>query len=130
MLARYRHDAWKQYAAVTRHDYGQGWSEWIGTLPSARMAKTLLSEAVKAAGLSDWAMDLSDSVCVRRGWNGNNEPVTYLLNYSPEPVRITLPISGRDVLSEHQTVVNSGGPVDIEPWDLRILVGDPEEEGK
>lgn len=130
VLARYRHDAWKQYAAVTRHDYGQGWSEWIGTLPSARMAKTLLSEAVKAAGLSDWAMDLSDSVCVRRGWNGNNEPVTYLLNYSPEPVRITLPISGRDVLSEHQTVVNSGDPVDIEPWDLRILVGDPEEEGK
>ena len=36
VLASYVHRVWGGYAAVTRHRYGEGSAEWIGTLPDGR----------------------------------------------------------------------------------------------
>ena len=126
VLASYDHPVWKRYAAVTRHDYGHGSAEWIGTLPSAQGMRMLLSDAADAAGLGGPARDLAGLVTVREGINSLGEQVAYLLNYSSKEVRLDAPYGGHllvaDGQADPQAQVDQGQPMTIGPWDLAIIV--------
>lgn len=126
VLASYDHPVWKRYAAVTRHDYGHGSAEWIGTLPSDQGMRMLLSDAADAAGLGGPARDLAGLVTVREGINALGEQVAYLLNYSSKEVRLDAPYGGQllvaDGQADPQAQVDQGQPMTIGPWDLAIIV--------
>ena len=126
VLASYDHPVWGRYAAVTRHDYGHGSAEWIGTLPSAQGMRMLLSDAADAAGLGGPARDLAGLVTVREGINALGEQVAYLLNYSSKEVRIDAPYCGQllvaDGQADPQAHVDQGQSMTIGPWDLAIIV--------
>ena len=126
VLASYDHPVWGRYAAVTRHDYGNGIAEWIGTLPSAEGMRMLLSDAADAAGLSGPARDLAGLVTVREGINALGEQVAYLLNYSSKKVELDAPYGGHllvaDGQADPQAHVDQGQPMIIGPWDLAIIV--------
>ena len=126
VLASYDHPVWGRYAAVTRHDYGHGSAEWIGTLPSAQGMRMLLSDAADAAGLGGPARDLAGLVTVREGINSLGEQVAYLLNYSSKEVRLAAPYGGHllvaDGQADPQAHVDQGQPMTIGPWDLAIIV--------
>ena len=126
VLASYDHPVWGRYAAVTRHDYGHGSAEWIGTLPSAQGMRMLLSDAADAAGLGGPARDLAGLVTVREGINSLGEQVAYLLNYSSKEVRLAAPYGGHllvaDGQADPQAQVDQGQPMTIGPWDLAIIV--------
>ena len=126
VLASYDHPVWGRYAAVTRHDYGHGSAEWIGTLPSAQGMRLLLSDAADAAGLSGPARDLAGLVTVREGINALGEQVAYLLNYSSKEVRLDAPYGGQllvaDGQADPQAHVDQGQSMTIGPWDLAIIV--------
>ncbi len=126
VLASYDHPVWRRYAAVTRHDYGHGSAEWIGTLPSAQGMRMLLSDAADAAGLNGPARDLAGLVTVREGINGLGEQVAYMLNYSSEEVGLDAPYGGHLLVAggqaDPQAHVDQGQPMTIGPWDLAIIV--------
>ena len=126
VLASYDHPVWGRYAAVTRHTYGHGSAEWIGTLPSAQGMRLLLSDAADAAGLSGPARDLAGLVTVREGINALGEQVAYLLNYSSEEVRLETPYGGHLLVADGQADphahVDQGQSMTIGPWDLAIIV--------
>ena len=126
VLASYDHPVWGRYAAVTRHDYGHGSAEWIGTLPSAQGMRLLLSDAADAAGLSGPARDLAGLVTVREGINALGEQVAYLLNYSSKEVRLDAPYGGQLLVADGQADphahVDQGQSMTIGPWDLAIIV--------
>ena len=126
VLASYDHPVWGRYAAVTRHDYGNGIAEWIGTLPSAQGMRMLLSDAADAAGLGGPARDLAGLVTVREGINALGEQVAYLLNYSSKEVRLDAPYGGHllvaDGQADPQAHVDQGQSMTIGPWDLAIIV--------
>ncbi|WP_445341474.1 beta-galactosidase [Bifidobacterium sp. ESL0820] len=126
VLASYDHPVWGRYAAVTRHDYGHGSAEWIGTLPSAQGMRQLLSDAADAAGLSGPARDLAGLVTVREGINALGEQVAYLLNYSSKEVKLDAPYGGHllvaDGQADPQAHVDQGQSMTIGPWDLAIIV--------
>ena len=126
ILASYDHPVWKRYAAVTRHDYGQGSAEWIGTMPSAQGMRMLLSDAADAAGLGGPARDLAGVVTVRESINALGEQVSYLLNYSSKEVKLEAPYGGHllvaDGQADSQAQVDQGQPMTIGPWDLAIIV--------
>ena len=126
VLASYDHPVWGRYAAVTRHDYGHGSAEWIGTLPSAQGMRMLLADAADAAGLNGPARDLAGLVTVREGINGLGEQVAYMLNYSSEEVGLDAPYGGHllvaDGQADPQAHVDQGQPMTIGPWDLAIIV--------
>ena len=126
VLASYDHPVWGQYAAVTRHDYGHGSAEWIGTLPSAQGMWQLLSDAADAAGLSGPARDLAGLVTVREGINALGEQVAYLLNYSSKEVKLDAPYGGHLLVADGQADpgahVDQGQSMTIGPWDLAIIV--------
>ena len=126
VLASYDHPVWGRYAAVTRHDYGHGSAEWIGTLPSAQGMRMLLSDVADAAGLGGPARDLAGLVTVREGINARGEQVSYLLNYSSKEVKLDAPYGGHllvaDGQADPQAQVDQGQPMTIGPWDLAIIV--------
>ncbi|MBI0071880.1 beta-galactosidase [Bifidobacterium sp. W8115] len=126
VLASYDHPVWGRYAAVTRHDYGHGSAEWIGTLPSDQGMRMLLSDAADAAGLNGPTRDLAGLITVREGINALGEQVAYLLNYSSKEVRLDAPYGGQllvaDGQADPQAHVDQGQPMTIGPWDLAIIV--------
>lgn len=126
VLASYDHLVWRRYAAVTRHEYGKGSAEWIGTLPSAQGMRLLLSDAADVAGLNGPARDLAGLVTMREGINAEGEQIAYLLNYSPKEVRLDAPYGGHllvaDGQADPQVCIDQGQPMTIGPWDLAIIV--------
>ena len=143
MLAYYGHYAWQEYAAVTRHGFGRGSAEWIGTLLDADTMRAVLREAVAHAGLETPGMALAGQVAVRQGVNPAGETVTYLLNYSAEPVTVASPAAGTvvvapQVIATDGTIdeaasasldvrpglpVNVGDDLTIPRWNLAVIVG-------
>jgi beta-galactosidase len=120
VLASYAHAAYRDYAAITRHRVGEGSALHLGTMTSPELLRAVLALAVREAGVGDWAQELAGTVTVRRGQNAAGRAVTYLLNYSADPVQLASPVAGRSVLAG-DVPVEAGDPLDIAPWDLVIL---------
>ncbi|NEG90390.1 beta-galactosidase [Bifidobacterium aerophilum] len=140
VLARYGHYAWADYAAITRHAFGKGTAEWIGTVLDPDTTRVVMHEALDAAGITTLPVKrISDAgvaaeetvagranhgtceagnggnsapvppsaVAVRQGVNARGETVTYLLNYSAEPVAFASPVSG-EVLVAPKVIATNG----------------------
>ncbi|WP_033503925.1 beta-galactosidase [Bifidobacterium actinocoloniiforme] len=124
VLAGYDHPVWSSYAAITRHRFGQGQAEWVGSLLAPQAMKAVLAQAVKRAGLWGPTQDLAGRIAVRQGVNGRGESVTYLLNYSPRPAALAAPSAGRLLLGPDKgTQVAAGEDLKVNPWDLAVIVG-------
>lgn len=142
-LASYGHYVWKDYAAVTRHAFGDGDAEWIATLPEPDTMRAILREAVAHAGVEVAGAALAGRLVVRQGVNDAEETVTYLLNYSAETVSAASPVAGRIVvapvlLSTEGTVdeagaaalprkagdaVAVGDELTVGAWNLMVIAG-------
>ncbi len=57
---------------------------------------------------------------MRRGTNASGNAVTYLLNYSADPVTLAAPVAGRSVLADGAAVA-AGDELAIGAWDLVVL---------
>jgi beta-galactosidase len=119
VLASYDHPAWDGYAAVTRHRTGSGSLTHLGTMTSPELLRAVLGLVLRDAGVADWAQDLAGTVTVRRGTNAAGRAITYLLNYSAEPVTFAAPVAGRSVLAGADVV--AGAEVTVGAWDLLVL---------
>lgn len=97
VLAEYHHHAWQGPAIATRK-VGNGSITHIATMTSPELLGAVIQLVAERAEITDWAQQLAGSVIVRKGTNGRGNRLAYLLNYSHEPVAITLPVNGRDVL--------------------------------
>ncbi|KFI49603.1 beta-galactosidase [Bifidobacterium biavatii] len=172
VLARYGHYAWKDYAAITRHAFGKGSAEWVGTMLDADATRTVLREALAHAGLAGFGTEaaagvvtgavtadasaaereaaadeavaaLAGKVSVRRGVNAAGETVTYLLNYSAEPVTFASPVAGEVVVAPKIIATNGladdaataeltlheggrvafGDELTLPRWNLAVIAG-------
>jgi beta-galactosidase len=129
VLAWYDHPVWKDYAAVTRHNHGKGWAEWIGTVTDEHTTKSLLSEALGHAGLIDVETGLdSNTITIRNGRNLQGETITYLLNYSSNTATFNSPVSGEIVVSP-VTITTQGLPVHGDGQDATANPGETVEQG-
>lgn len=108
VLATYDHHAWSGPAIATRA-LGQGSITHLGAWASSEVVRTLLHLVAQRAGATDWAQDLAGAVTVRKGVNAAGRALAYLLNYTHDPVTLTLPVAGTDVLG---TAGPAGAPLD------------------
>ena len=133
VLAWYDHYAWDSYAAITRHAFGSGDAQWVGTQLQADAWRTVLAEALSNAGVHTPGMELAGTVCVRIGTNTAGDTVTYLLNYSGSPITFRAPASGTFLLGHPtddgeqavtaETPVTVGDAVTLPRWGVDIIVG-------
>ena len=143
MLASYGHYAWKDYAAITRHAFGAGDAEWIATMLDADAMRVILREAISHAGVEGPGAALAGNLTVRQGINEAGETVTYLFNYSAEPITTTSPVTGQIVVApiplaswgevdeaaaaalpfKAGDTVAAGDVVTIGSWNLMVIAG-------
>lgn len=126
VLASYDHYAWDSYAAITRHAYGKGSAEYIGTLLSADTLRAVLREAVEYAGVKPVGMDLSGVVTVRQTITPDGKTATYLLNYSADSVTFKSPVGGEvivapEIIGQDGKIAHNATPL---PAGTRVAVGD------
>nr|WP_274608033.1 beta-galactosidase [Bifidobacterium simiiventris] len=155
VLAHYGHYAWADYAAITRHAFGKGSAEWIGTVLDPDTTRAVMREALDAAGVAtlrvtkavDETVDAAgadaedagtghnvpadacgcktaggkaaagasgnvtpSAITVRQGVNARGETVTYLLNYSADPVSFVSPVAGEVVVAPK--IIAANGLID------------------
>lgn len=133
-LATYDHYAWDSYAAITRHDFGAGDAQWVGTQLSDDTWRLVLDEAVRNAGIRTPGMELAGTVTVRQGTNPQGDTITYLLNYSDSAVSFGAPTSGELLLGHEAagvrtvpgTFVHAGETITLPRWEVEIIA-DPGE---
>ena len=126
VLAVYDHHAWSGPAIATRA-VGRGSITHLATMTSPALTRALLRLVARRAGATDWAADLAGTVTVRKGVNGAGRPLTYLLNYSRDAVRVTLPVGGRDVLGTARPAggaLGAGTDVTVPAWGVLIVEGE------
>ena len=126
VLAEYSHHAWSGPAIATRA-VGSGSVTHLATMTSPALLRAVLRLTAERAGVADWAVGLAGTVTVRRGVNGRGRSLTYLLNYSREPVGVVLPVGGRDVLGavgEPGAPLAAGAAVSVPAWGVLVVEGD------
>lgn len=128
-LATYDHGAWGSWSALTRHGFGAGSAEWLATMVGPEAMDAIMADAVRHAGVgeTDTLKLAGTPVRVRRGYNAEGRQVTYLLNYSSEPVTVDSPAAGRSLLGaagiEPGAEVIAGAPITLDPWGVAIVIG-------
>lgn len=123
VLAAYRHHAWGGPAIASRR-VGSGSITHLAAWPSPEVMRATLTLVARRAGASSWAQELAGRVTVREGTNGAGNRLTYLLNYRRDPVELTMPVGGADVLGsvgQPGAVLTPGATVTIPAWGVLIL---------
>ncbi|RSX53527.1 beta-galactosidase [Bifidobacterium goeldii] len=119
-LIGYDHPAWGSYAATVRSKFGEGSAQWIGTRLSDELTREVIAEAVKHAGLWDWAQDIAcdADLRIRQGFDAEDRRLTYVLNYSAEAKTYVLPFDGEMIVTDAPGVVraeeNGDGVSDVD----------------
>jgi beta-galactosidase len=119
----YDHPHLGRWAAVTTHPYGRGRVTYVGTLPDRPLAVALGRWLRPGPDL--WT-DRPPSVTVTTARNRAGERLLFVSNWSWHRVSVPLPVAARDLLSE--TDVGPGGNLDLDTWDVRVLLERPAEE--
>ncbi|HIT95332.1 MAG TPA: beta-galactosidase [Candidatus Faecivivens stercoripullorum] len=116
ILSRYDHPYWKAYAAITRAKYGNGQGYYIGCHAGEKVLSALMTEALKTAGVDTPFAD--SPVTVRQSVDSEGRKVTFLLNYSMQPVEVTVPASV-NLLTDEQ--YPDGATVTLPDWGYLII---------
>lgn len=126
VLAEYEHHAWSGPAIASRAA-GEGSITHVAAWTSPEVLQGVLGLVAERADAADWATDLAGDVTVRKGVNGAGRALTYLLRYSAEPVGITLPVGGVDVLGtvgDAGASLAEGATVTVPGWGVLVLEGE------
>lgn len=118
-LAIYEHDAWKEYAAVTKNQFGKGTGYYIGCMTDREMLGRILADALQSAGAVSEVRE-EFPVIVRKGVNGLGNKLWYYLNYSGvEQKAWYAGKNGCDILTGK--TVSAKEKLVISAWDLSII---------
>ena len=118
VIATYGHYNWKQYAAITENQFGQGTAIYIGCMTSKAYLKALLSDVLATRKIREGNQLDVYPITIRKGINQEGNEITYYLNYTPEEQEVIVD-SGIELLSERE--VTQSEVIKINPWDLAII---------
>lgn len=122
-LVSYEHYNWKDYAAVTRHQYGEGSAYYIGCMMDEAVLANVFAKLFEDAGIK-LPQTYGDSIIVRSGRNEAGHIVHFYFNYSARKCDVPYVFAdGHDLLTGEKCKTGSQMHVDL--WGLRIV----EEEG-
>ena len=118
VLASYDHPAWKEYAAFTRHSFGEGTAWYLGCMTDEETLASWLGDVLQGAGIAP--ADSTFPVIQRKGRNEAGHLVTYYLNYSAEEQSVVHPYSdGTELFSGEP--VKCGEEIWLPAWGVKIV---------
>ncbi len=119
ILAHYQDTHWKNTAAVTQNHYGKGQAVYIGCYFDAKLLEQLLARLLEQRGLL--TEEARFPVVVKKGINEAGNRITYIMNYSDEPVSYFYRKSHNAMELLQGSPVSGNTQLTIPAWDLCIL---------
>ena len=117
-LASYEHYNWKDYAAITKNQYGKGTAVYIGCMTDQETLKAVMRDVLCNAQVD--LPEYSYPVIVRKGINDFGKQIRYFLNYSAEEQKVPyLYETGLELLSGEQ--VEAKETLSIPAWGVKII---------
>ncbi len=125
VLAHYVHPFWKDYAAVTEHEFGKGCGIYVGCHVTPDYAKKLVNHAAERAGIAEEAQKTEFPIVIKNGINQYGRKIHYYFNYSGNAVQQSyLHADAKELLGEN--VVPKGTILTLPAWGVLIF----EENGR
>lgn len=118
-LLRYNHTAWGNYAAATEADYGLGRAIYVGFLPQKALISQLFDLLADGQSLRSQTSANHFPLVVRKMRNRQGNSITFLFNYSAEPLSVTSEFTGKDILNGVN--VSCGQPLQFNAWGFYII---------
>lgn len=115
VIAKYSDPNWKDYAAITKNQFGKGSTIYIGCFPSNEVLNQVIKNYVQELGLLN--IEATFPVIVKHGLNTQKQQLTFYFNYSSESEQVTVEQPGTNLL-DGQTVQ---GQLTLKPWDVVIV---------
>jgi len=113
VLASYDGPGFGGTAAITENAFGKGTAVYVGCY-APQIMEPLLRSVLEARGIEP--PSVSWPVVVKSGINDFDKKVTYLMNYSSQPVTVPAP-DGVELLTGNPC----GGELTLEPWGVVIV---------
>lgn len=118
VLAFYDHYNWKEYAAVTKNNFGSGKAFYLGCMTSKAVLERILEETLQDAFIEK--MEEKFPVIIRKGRNDAGRIVRFYFNYSETGLKVKYRFSnGREILDGRK--VKNQDDIDIPAWGVKIV---------
>ncbi len=114
-LATFENDFYAGRPALTRYEFGQGVSYYLGTRPEAAMLEWLLGKVCREAQVQA-PLTTPEGVEVQRRENENGT-FLFILNHNRQPIEVDLPEVYDDLINHHK----QGGKLKLEPFGVAVL---------
>lgn len=128
VLARYDHKYYERYAAITyceqqkAGEHGIGSAIYIGADVDKDVIKATLTYLLAKSGLAAFLPPVQFPIVVRSLINEHNEKITFVMNFSSEEQKVTLPQQYRDLLGNAElTVSEQGTELCLKDWGFAVL---------
>jgi beta-galactosidase len=119
VLARYDHPFYGRWPAITTNEVASGRITYVGTLPNGPLGVSLARWIRETSLAPDpWVLKPA-SVSVTSGRAADGTRMWFVSNWAWDPVRVSSPVAGRDVLSDVE--FSAGIELELGSWDVRIL---------
>ena len=109
VLSSYEHYNWKEYAAITENQYGDGYAYHIGCMFEEVELQKLFRYILEKAGVS-CEEKVAFPLIIRKGKNAQGKEITFYLNYSENEME--------PAISEDEKILI--GHSKLEPWGVCV----------
>ena len=123
VISRYDHYNWKEYAAVTHNEFGQGSATYIGCRVSENALKEIYTLVLKKSGLYTNDQEFNFPIIIKHGYNMNNKKIVYYFNYSECEQKLTYIHNDVVELTSEKRIAN-GEEIKLSPWNLIVVEED------
>jgi beta-galactosidase len=120
VLARYEHEHFGRWPAITTRAVGAGRVTYVGTMPDADLG-VALGRWIRSTSLppEPWP-GRPATVTVTAAHNSRGGHLWFVSNWSFEPARIAAPVAVQDLVSGARHT--AGDHLTLGPWDVQILL--------
>jgi beta-galactosidase len=123
VLARYEHQHFGQWPAITTRAVAAGRVTYVGTLPDADLGAAL-GRWIRSTSLppEPWP-GRPPTVTVTAARNGRDEHLWFISNWSFQPAQISVPVAVQDLVGGAHHA--AGDHLTLGPWDVQIVRTQP-----
>ncbi|WP_413733044.1 beta-galactosidase [Sodalis sp. RH20] len=125
VIARYQHQYWGKYAAITRNRYGKGSAVYIGCPLSPAALEQLYAYVLGDLPLAAELSGHRFPVIRKRAETRRGETVLFYLNYSHQPQQFSVPCR-RGTTLLNNNAVKKGDIINLNDWDVAIILVEEE----
>lgn len=117
ILAGYNNH-WKDYAAITENQFGQGMTWYLGCWANQKVVERLVQHICQKTGLKA-NYDVHFPLIVKTGTNESGHHVDFIFNYSDETQHLTAQKAGTELLGNQNIKQNQ--ELQLKPWAVKII---------